>query len=167
MPVWLDEVIGGWSLTGITNLTTGQPFTILANPSVDLSGFNQFNDRPNIAGSGSLTLNEGNPDGFFSKSYFGNAPAGVGGDLARNAYYGPGLINVDTTLSKRFAIKERFGLELRGDFFNVLNHTNFALTANNRNEASGQFGLLSATSNFNGGSTGGPRVIQITGRFTF
>jgi hypothetical protein len=167
VPGWVNQVIGGWSLTGITNLSTGQPFTILANPSTDFSGFNQFVDRPSVVGNGSLVLNLGNPDGFFNKSYFGTAPAGAVGNLARNAYYGPGLINFDTTLSKRFAIKERVALELRGDFFNVLNHTNFALTANNRNEASGQFGLLSATSNFNGGSTGGPRVIQITGKLTF
>jgi Carboxypeptidase regulatory-like domain len=167
IPTWANEIIGGWSVTGITNLATGQPFTILANPSIDYSGFNEFVDRPNIAGSGTLTLNPGNPDNFFSKTYFGKAPAGTVGNLARNAYYGPGLIDFDTTLSKRFAIKERAAFELRGDFFNVLNHTNFALTSNNRTESSGQFGLLSAVSNFNGGSTGGPRVIQITGRLTF
>ena len=165
-PVWLNEVIGGWSVTGITNLATGQPFTVLSNPSVDLSGFNQFVDRPNLAAT-NLTFNRGNPDGFFSRGDFTPALAGTVGVSGRNAYYGPGLINFDTTISKRFAIRERAALEIRGDFFNVLNHTNFALTSNNRNEASGQFGLLSATSNFNGGSTGGPRVIQITGRFTF
>ncbi len=165
-PVWLNEVIGGWSLTGITNLATGQPFTVLSNPSVDLSGFNQFVDRPNLV-AGPVTLNEGSPDRFLSRSYFSAAAAGTVGSVGRNAFYGPGLINFDTTLSKRFSIRERAGLEIRGDFFNVLNHTNFALTSNNRNLASGQFGLLSATSAFNGGSTGGPRVIQITGRFTF
>ncbi|HEX4164341.1 MAG TPA: TonB-dependent receptor [Bryobacteraceae bacterium] len=167
IPAWANEVIGGWSVTGITNLATGQPFTILANPSIDYSGFNQFVDRPNIAGAGTLTLNTGNPDDFFNRKYFGTAPTGTVGNLARNAYYGPGLIDFDTTLSKRFAIKERAAFELRGDFFNVLNHTNFALTSSNRTESSGQFGLLSAVSTFNGGSTGGPRVIQITGRFTF
>jgi hypothetical protein len=58
-------------------------------------------------------------------------------------------------------------LELRGDFFNVLNHTNFALTTANRTLTSGNFGQLSSTSTFNGGATGGPRVIQITGRIVF
>jgi hypothetical protein len=167
MPGWANAIAGGWSISGITNLATGQPFTILANPSIDYSGFNQFVDRPNIVGSGVLALDRGNPDHFFDKKYFGKAPAGSVGNLARNAYYGPGLIDFDTTVSKRFAIHERAAFELRGDFFNVLNHTNFALTSGNRTESSGQFGLLSAVSAFNGGSTGGPRVIQLTGRFTF
>ncbi len=122
-------------------------------------------DRPNVIAV-PVTLNEGSPNAFLSRSYFRAAGAGTVGSAGRNAFYGPGLINVETTLSKRFAIRERAALELRGDFFNVLNHTNFALTSNNRNLASGQFGLLSATSNFNGGATCGPRVIQLTGRFT-
>jgi hypothetical protein len=163
---WLNQIIGGWSLSGITNLASGQPFTIITNSNVDYSGFNQLNDRPNLLVN-SLTFDRSNPDAFFSPLAF--APNGPGqvGTSPRNAYYGPGLINFDATLAKRFPLTERIGLELRGEFFNALNHTNFALTNANRNLSSGQFGQLSSTSTFNGGATGGPRVIQITGRITF
>lgn len=163
---WLNQIVGGWSLSGITNLASGQPFTIITNPNVDYSGFNQLNDRPNLLVS-SLTLDRGNPDFFFSPTAFAPNGAGQVGTSPRNAYYGPGLINFDATLAKRFFLRERIGFELRGDFFNVLNHTNFALTSANRNLSSGQFGQLSSTSTFNGGATGGPRVIQVTGRITF
>jgi hypothetical protein len=162
---WLNQLVAGWSIAGITNLTTGQPFTVITNSNLDYSGFNQLNDRPDVIGP--LNMNRGNPDQFFNVSAFTAAYAGRIGSSPRNAYYGPGLINVDTTLAKRFSFGERIGFELRGDFFNVLNHTNFALTNANRNESSGQFGQLSSTSTFNGGATGGPRVIQITGRITF
>jgi hypothetical protein len=163
---WLNQIVGGWSLSGITNLASGQPFTVITNSNVDYSGFNQLNDRPNLLVN-SLTFNRSNPDAFFSPLAF--APNGPGqvGTSPRNAYYGPGLINFDATLAKRFPLTERIGLELRGEFFNALNHTNFALTNANRNLSSGQFGQLSSTSTFNGGATGGPRVIQITGRITF
>ena len=57
--------------------------------------------------------------------------------------------------------------EYRADFFNLLNHTNFAVTSGSRSMNSGQFGLLSSASRFNGGDTGGPRVIQMTARFRF
>jgi hypothetical protein len=163
---WLNQLVGGWSLSGITNIATGQPFTIITNPNLDYSGFNQLNDRPNLITS-SLAFNRGNPDAFFSPSAFTPNGPGQVGTSPRNAYYGPGLINFDATLSKKFFITERIGFELRGDFFNALNHTNFALTSANRTLSSGQFGQLSSTSTFNGGATGGPRVIQITGRLVF
>ena len=114
-----------------------------------------------------MTFNRGNPDAFFSPSAFALNGPGQVGSSPRNAYYGPCLINFDATLSKRFFITERIGIDLRGDFFNALNHTNFALTSANRTFSSGQFGQLSSTSTFNGGSTGGPRVIQVTARLVF
>jgi len=165
----VNQILGGWSLSGITNLSTGFPFTVYANTSVDFSGFNQLADRPDIAGSGALILNRGNPDNFFDPAYFGKvgtsfcpgstvnrvtngcAPAGRVGTSPRNAYYGPGLVSFDMT----------------ADFINLLNHTNFALTSGNRTMNGGSFGQLSSSSLFNNGDTGGPRVIQLTMRLQF
>ena len=182
----MQKVIGGWSLSGITNIATGNPFTVYANPAIDFSGFNSFADRPDIQGSGPLVINRGNPDSFFDPGYFGKtdpnalcpgsttnkyangcAPTGRVGTSPRNAYYGPGLISLDTTAAKTFQIHERLKLEYRADFFNALNHTNFAVLARNRSENNGAFGTLSSTSTFNNGDTGGPRVIQMTLRLQF
>jgi hypothetical protein len=180
----MNQVLGGWSLSAITNLTTGHPFTVFANTAVDFSGFNQLIDRPD-AGQGTLKINRGNPDAFFDPAWFGKtpgafcpgsttllasagcAPVGRVGTLGRNAFYGPGLINVDMTVSKSFPIRERVRLEYRADFFNVMNHTNFALVGANRSMNNGQFGQLGSTSELNGGNTGGPRVIQMTLRVVF
>lgn len=162
-----DRLVSGWSLSGITNLTTGQPFTVVTNPNVDYSGFNQFNDRPNYVCSGALPVNRGNPHDLFSPSCFAAAYAGQIGTTPRNAFYGPGLIDLDTTLAKKFAITERVSFEFRSDFFNVLNHTNFALTSADRNLSAGQFGQISATTGLGGGRNGGPRVIQLTGRIAW
>ena len=182
----MQHVIGGWSLSGITNIATGNPFTVYANPAIDFSGFNSFADRPDIQGSGPLVINRGNPDNFFDPGYFGKtdpnafcpgsttnkyangcAPTGRVGTSPRNAYYGPGLISLDATAAKTFQIHERLKLEYRADFFNALNHTNFAVLARNRSENNGAFGTLSSTSTFNNGDTGGPRVIQMTLRLQF
>ena len=51
---------------------------------------------------------------------------GTFGNMKRNVVYGPGYVNMDFSVIKHFKIKERFSLELRGEFFNVLNHPNFA-----------------------------------------
>ncbi len=163
----VDEFIGGWVLSGITNLNTGQPFTILTNTNLDYSGFNQFLDRPNYICSGKLQLNEGNPGDLFNKACFTPAFAGVVGSTPRNAFYGPGLIDFDTSLAKQFRITERVAFSFRADLFNVVNHTNFQMITGNRMWASGTFGQISGTAGLSGGNNGGPRVIQLTGRISF
>jgi hypothetical protein len=181
----MEQILGGWTVSAITNLTTGVPFTVFANTSVDFSGFNSVLDRPDVVGAGPLTINRGNPDNFFDPAYFGKvgsnfcpgssvnrvttgcAPAGRVGTSPRNAYYGPGLINVDSAVGKTFPITERFKLEYRADFLNLLNHTNFNVTSANRSMNSGSFGQLSQTSQFNGGDTGSARVIQMTLKLKF
>jgi hypothetical protein len=46
--------------------------------------------------------------------------------MGRNIFSGPGFANWDFSLSKMFRMGERVKLQLRGEVFNILNHTNFA-----------------------------------------
>jgi len=51
------------------------------------------------------------------------------GNAGRNSIVGPSLYNVDLSLIKNFAVKkisESFNVQFRAEFFNVLNHANFA-----------------------------------------
>ena len=73
------------------------------------------------------------------------------GTLGRNAFRGPGLINMDIALAKHFKFWERLDTELRMDAFNAFNHTNFGNP--NTNIFSPLFGQVSTTQ--------GPRVLQI------
>ena len=57
---------------------------------------------------------------------------GTFGNSGRNSLAGPGLAQLDLTLSKRFSVTERFNLEFRAEAYNILNHTNFANPANLR-----------------------------------
>jgi hypothetical protein len=124
-------------------------------------------------------MNYSNPDQLFDPAYFGKvgtnicpgysvasgvrvtsgcAPAGRVGTSPRDGYYGPGAINFDTTMGKRFALKgERVGLTYRADFFNLMNHTNF--TSVQATMSSGQFGQMTAAAP--------ARVIQMTMRLDF
>ena len=98
----VNEVISGWTFSGITNINSGQPFTVLTNTSLDYSGFNQFLDRPNYICNGPLQLDEGTRLDLFNKACFTPSFAGVIGSTPRNAFYGPGLIDFDASLAKRF-----------------------------------------------------------------
>jgi hypothetical protein len=61
---------------------------------------------------------------WFNINAFVTPPAYTFGLLGRNTLVGPGLFNIDTSLSKRFRIRERFALEIRADAFNLFNTPN-------------------------------------------
>jgi hypothetical protein len=168
------QVFGGWQVSGITSLQSGQPFTVY-NTATDYSGFNQGADRPDVIGTGKLAQDNRSPDAAFDTTYFSKTPpAGRVGTSGRNQYYGPGLVNFDLTALKSFALgKERIRLQFRADFFNILNHTNFSNPIHDQSNAS--FGKItqtvgSATATSVGttaGPFGGPRQIQLALRLMF
>jgi len=58
------------------------------------------------------------------------------GNLGRNALIGPGLINLDFSVFKNNYIKrisDSFNVQFRAEFFNIINHTNFAPPLDKRN----------------------------------
>jgi hypothetical protein len=168
------QVFGGWEISGITSVQSGQPFTVY-NSATDFSGFNQFIDRPDVVGTGRLVQDNGTPDNAFDPTYFSKTPpTGRVGTSGRNQYYGPGLLNYDFTALKSFRLTaERVRLQFRADFFNIFNHTNFSNPV--RDESNSSFGKItqtvgSATATSVGttaGPFGGPRQIQFALRLTF
>jgi hypothetical protein len=50
---------------------------------------------------------------------------GTFGTMSRNMFRGPGYRNWDFSLVKTWLIRERFAVQFRGEFFNILNHPNF------------------------------------------
>jgi hypothetical protein len=67
---------------------------------------------------------------------------------------------VDLAIAKKFKIRERATLELRGDAFNVFNHTQFANPDTSISDLT--FGQITNTAN-NGNQNlgGGPRILQV------
>jgi hypothetical protein len=65
---------------------------------------------------------------WFNTAAFTAVPNGVirPGNSPRGALIGPGFYRFDLALYKNFRIKERVTLQIRGESFNALNHTNFA-----------------------------------------
>jgi hypothetical protein len=87
--------------------------------------------------------------------------------LARNVLRGPHLTNLDVALAKTTAITERVSLEFRVEYFNALNHPEFAQPtvldgATNINGAT--FGQITTTGSFRGAA---PRIGQLAMRLTF
>ena len=87
--------------------------------------------------------------------------------IGRNILRGPHLTNFDVALAKTTAITEQVGLELRVEFFNVLNQPEFAqptLLDGATNINGSTFGQITTTGSFRGPA---PRIGQWAARFTF
>jgi hypothetical protein len=96
-----------------------------------------------------------------------NNPADRTYGLPRNILRGPTLTNLDIAIAKTTSITERFKMEFRAEFFNALNHPEFAqptLVNNTANIDSPTFGEVTTTGGFRGAT---PRIGQFALRFTF
>jgi hypothetical protein len=144
-----DAAVGGWSLNWIATVEGGQPIT-LGCPSGPTAGTGCFDVR--VAGqSQKLGLHKdsngqlnwfGNPAAFQQPCLLGgvagattpipNSPAGciplsgnaaLGGGLESTV--APGVTKFDLSAFKAIPINERFSMQFRAEFFNILNHPNF------------------------------------------
>jgi len=187
-PFWVNEVIGGWSLSGISSFHTGQAWGTVSNAFV--ASF--ANDAPAIlTGSKKLVathltkLPTGGVNLFANNvlaasQYSGPIGFKVGG---RNTLRGPRFFDADLGLGKTFHITpERVNLRFRADAFNALNHPNFAIPAENgfngydqwdaidgvNPSAIGQgFGQSSFTVSPAGNLNSGARVLELSLRLEF
>jgi hypothetical protein len=58
---------------------------------------------------------------YLNPAAFAIPDPGTYGNLGRNALRGPGISQLDLTLSKKFPVKETMNFEFRAECFNVLN----------------------------------------------
>ena len=133
-------VLGGWQIGGVFEASTGVPFTPgIGGDALGVKSTDPSIDVPNlIAGPGCGSLvNPGNPVSYIKTQCFAVPnPITLRGNLGRNTLIGPGLMNFDFSLFKNNYIKrisDRFNAQFRAEFFNVLNHANFAPPLDNRN----------------------------------
>ncbi len=122
---WTGAVLGGWQLSVIAQFQAGNPSSVVTG--TDRANVGNLNQRPNVVGNPY-------PDGFvrggpgrvvFDRAAFALAAPGNFGNSGRNIIRNAGLHNWDLGLNKTFRLRERLNLELRGEFFNAWNHTQF------------------------------------------
>jgi hypothetical protein len=165
-------VLGNWSLAGITTIQSGSALTISDTNSTNVFGISE--DRAQLSGACSRNqLLKSGPvesklNGYFNASCFAN-PLIIGADGIGTAFGnsgtgivdGPGQANLDLALTKAVTLnwpREQSSLQIRAEFFNALNHPQFANP--DTNFSSPTFGVINSTAV-------NPRVGQIALRLTF
>ncbi|HEX6805048.1 MAG TPA: carboxypeptidase regulatory-like domain-containing protein [Terriglobales bacterium] len=122
-------VLGGWQLSSILQARSGLPTNIQL-----VSGFFGNPMRPDYTGQPLHTGSANWPNGNYNPAAFEVPPGWNGvwndpstiGTVGRNALRGPGFVQLDFSLMKNFAVTEHSTIQFRTDFFNLLNHPNFA-----------------------------------------
>jgi hypothetical protein len=142
------RLLGGWQLSGITTYGSGVPLTV-STTGVDPAGLgflgaSASGPRPDMIAD----PNEGAPrtiDRWFNTTAFAEVPVGVirPGNASRGAVQGPGFGRWDLSLARIIKINEGLKFQLRGEFFNMFNHTN-PLNVNTV-RTSAQFGQVTTT----------------------
>lgn len=115
---WVNYIIGGWQLNTISTLQTGVPLIVTgAN--------NNLANRPNSTGV-SAAIEDQTQYRWFNPQAFVNPPTYTYGNLGRTLpdVRAPGVINIDASIMKDFAIRERLKVQFRAEAFNMPNHVN-------------------------------------------
>jgi hypothetical protein len=135
------KVLGGWQLSGVLSMYSGPPFSATASTaSLNSQASSQFADCV-VAPAEKL----GNIFQWYNKADFGVPASGRFGTCGQNSLVGPGLVNVDMGLDRKFRVTERFELRFRAESFNISNtphHANpGATSATSTSVNSGSFML--------------------------
>jgi len=161
-------VFSGWSLSGIATARSGRPvnITISRAASAVPGGYN-ISQRPDLVPGVSLIPAGGQtPAHWFNAAAFAVPAAGTWGNAGRNLGRGPALYQIDLSLAKRFAIRERVRMEFRVESFNLLNRAQYGNPTGDVTTAS-QFGIIQSTINTTPIGTGTPRQVQFLLRLSF
>ena len=163
----LKTVTMGWQLAPIVSLYTGQPFSVTTGSDVSLTGENA--DRPNVVSGVSDPFPHTTSEWFNTSlfaggcttaAYVGNpscVPLGTFGNAGRDIFHGPGTIQWDMSASRIFRFSERFRLQYKAEFFNIMNHANW--NGPSAGLTSSTYGQVT--------SFGSPRLIQMSLKMYF
>jgi len=125
--------IRGWMLSGIFQVRSGVPFTpTIGGDPLGTKGTLPFAFPDRVPGCDPVNANfKQDPRGphYINTNCFQFPRPGYLGNSGRNSVVGPGLVNLDLSLTKNspvMRISERFDIQFQAQFFNVLNRANFA-----------------------------------------
>ncbi|HZZ38455.1 MAG TPA: TonB-dependent receptor [Acidobacteriaceae bacterium] len=171
---FVGHTLGGWELSGITEFASGQSFSALQEadnfdcqtpagattgciPGTYPGGINidpsDISPRPDVVAAIHMPKTQ---QQWFSTGSFANA-VGHFGNASNGILVGPGIELWDLSAIKNIDLGERAKLQLRGEFFNAFNHTNFDAVGQRLGQTT--FGQVTSTHD--------PREIQLGGKVTF
>ena len=157
----------GWSISGITRISSGFPVTLYNDTDSSLLGTfgngvnNHGLDTPDYTPGCDLKLNSNPAKGdAFNTACFSNPQVGTLGNAPRRFFYGPGIMNTDLTLLKSVQLGKGHAVQFRFETFNVFNQPQFYGAGSVDGSVSSQtFGQIVRAAP--------PRLVQLALKYSF
>ena len=118
-------LFGDLQVAGTGRFQTGQPFTVNSIFDVNLDG--NLTDRLNTPNGIVRTGNRQQPLRLTVDPLTLLAPVGEDGQVGRNTFRAGSILELDMSVTKNFAIKDKQNLIFRMDVFNFINRANFGV----------------------------------------
>lgn len=121
------SVLDSWQLTGIASFISGAPQAVsfTTTDGADITGSPTETARVDVVGNAVIPKSDRTPYLFFNPAAFARPAVGTLGNSGKYDFRGPGVNNWDAGLYKNLVVKERLRFQLRGEAYNVFNHTQF------------------------------------------
>jgi outer membrane receptor protein involved in Fe transport len=123
-------LLGGWQLNGIATFRSGHPFTVELgfnrSGNLNTTSFSRH-ERPDLKPGCSSNPVLGGWERYWDVNCFQLPAVNTRGNLGRNTLIGPGVVAIDASLVKSFAVGGTRTLQVRIEAFNVPNRANFAI----------------------------------------
>lgn len=138
---WITRLLGGWRAGLIGGFQSGPTFTVFSFVN-ETNAFTPGANRADLVGDPRLAGGARTLQRWFNTAAFASPAPFRFGTAGRGIMNGPGLINVDSSFAKRIPLRETWRAELRAEFFNLLNQTNFNLPG--RSVGAPTFGIINS-----------------------
>lgn len=148
--------LGYWDLSSLVTVQGGAPFTVgVSGPTLNTGA---GSNRANLLKEANLPSDQRDMNRWFDTTAFSTPPNYVWGAQGQGMIRSPGLFQWDFAVQKRFPVTESMRFILRMEAQNLFNTVNLGFPAATLN--SPNFGAIRSLS-------GGPRNVQLAGRFEF
>jgi hypothetical protein len=153
--VW-NGLLGGWKFGVLETAESGPTFTVLTTANTT-NAFPAGAPRPDLLSHAALPSDQRTVARWFDTSAFVNPPALTFGNSPRSGLRGAPVVTTDATLEKSFHPTEHWRVDVRGEFYNLLNHAIFNVPGFTLGAA--DFGVVS--------SARSPRTAQLAARLSW
>ena len=153
---WARAVLGGWKIGVLETAESGPTFTVITAANTT-NAFPAGSLRPNLLSDPSLPSADRTVNRWFDASAFVNPAPFTFGNSPRSGLRAAPVVTTDATVEKSFSVTERVRVDLRGEFYNLLNHAIFNVPDFTLGDAA--FGAVS--------SARPPRSAQLAARLSF
>jgi hypothetical protein len=118
-------IVGDWQLSGILSRFSGLPFTVGTSSAINAGG--QANSASQTNPSVKILGGHDSVDPYYDGTAFTNPPGGVLGTTGRDLLIGPGLFQLNASISRIFLLKgEKLKFQLTGEALNLTNTVTFS-----------------------------------------